>query len=148
MDATRKILIAPYGTNKIRTDETFVDQLRRLDCDFVAYQDEVGVQKSTETQTRTYYQRLKEAHDRAGRSRLWADVEMFAFEGEVYRSALVPAPISRIEEQIRSVSPSVEKIICYAYPGLLARPGSIATYAGSEPARLYEEYECFRKANP
>lgn len=141
MDPAKKILIAPYGTNKIRTDDIFVDQLKRLDCDYVAYQDEVGVQKSTEEQTGEYYRRLREAHDRAGRSRLWADMEVFEFEGEVYRSALLPAKISRIEKQMQAVSPWVEKILVYAYPGLLARPGSIATYAGTEPARLYAEYE-------
>ena len=141
MDPEKKILIAPYGTNHIRTDEHFVEQLRSLDCDYVAYQDEVGVQKSTEKETRLFYENLRKAHDAAGRSRLWADIEAFAFEGEVYHSALIPAPIDRFEEQIRSVSPSVDKILCYAYPGLLARPGSIAAYAGSEPARLYGEYE-------
>ena len=48
---------------------------------------------------------------------------------------------SRIEKQIRSVAPWVEKILCYEYPGILARPGSVAAYAGSEPARLYGELE-------
>ena len=141
----RKILIAPYGTNKIRCDDVFVDQLRRLDCDYVAYQDEVGVCKSTEEQTGEYYRHLRQAHDRAGHSRLWADIELFDFEGEVYHSALLPAKISRIEKQIEAVSPWVEKILCYAYPGLLARPGSIATYAGSEPARLYGEIDRLRQ---
>ncbi len=141
MDSRRKILIAPYGTNKIRTDDVFVDQLRRLDCDYIAYQDEVGVQKSSPEQTGEYYRRLREAHDRADRSRLWADIELFDFEGQVYHSALIPSGISRIEKQIRSVAPWVEKILCYEYPGILARPGSVAAYAGSEPARLYGELE-------
>ena len=145
MDSSRKILVAPYGTNKIRTDETFVDQLRRLDCDYVAYQDEVGVRKSTPAETGEFYRRLREAHDRAGRSRLWADIEMFEFEGETYRSALLPARMERIEQQIRSVAPHVEKILCYAFPGLLHRPGSVAAYGGSEPARLYGEYERWRE---
>ena len=145
LDPAKKILIAPYGTNKIRTDETFVDQLRRLDCDYIAYQDEVGVRKSTAEQTGEYYRRLKDAHERAGRSRLWADLEMFEFEGETYRSALLPARMDRIERQIRAVSPFVDKILCYAYPGLLYRPGSVAAYAGDEPARLYREYERWKE---
>ena len=145
MDPEKKILIAPYGTNKISTDEVFVDQLRRLDCDYIAYQDEVGVQKSTADQTGEYYRRLREAHDRAGRSRLWADLEVFEFEGKVYQSALLPARINRIEQQLKAVSPWAEKVLCYAYPGLLARPGSIATYAGREPERLYAEYEALIK---
>ncbi len=141
MDSSRKILIAPYGTNKIRADEVFVDQLRRLDCDYIAYQDEVGVEKSSAKQTGEYYRQLREAHDQAGRSRLWADIEMFDFQGAVYRSALIPSDIGRIEKQIQAVSPWVEKILCYEYTGLLARPGSVATYAGTEPARLYRELE-------
>jgi hypothetical protein len=145
MDPGKKILIAPYGTNKISTDDVFIDQLRRLDCDYIAYQDEVGVQKSTADETGEYYRRLREAHDRAGRSRLWADMEVFEFAGPVYRSALVPAAISRIERQLEAVSPWVEKVLCYAYPGLMARPGSEATYAGNEPARLYTEYEALAK---
>jgi len=144
LDPSKKILIAPYGTNKISADETFVDQLRRLDCDFIAYQDEVGVRKSSPEETGEFYRRLRQAHDRAGRSRLWADIEMFDFDGEAYRSALVPARIARLEKQIASVSPWVEKILCYAFPGLLARPGSLAAYAGSEPARLYAEYEALK----
>ena len=145
LDSERKILIAPYGTNKIVTDETFVDQLRRLDCDYIAYQDEVGVRKSTPDETGAFYRRLREAHDRAGRSRLWADIEMFEFEGEAYHSALIPAKMSRIEQQIQAVSPYVDKILCYAYPGLLYRPGSVASYGGSEPARLYGEYESWKE---
>ena len=145
LDPSKPILIAPYGTNKIVPDDTFVKQLAGMDVDYIAYQDEVGVRKSTEEQTGEYYRHLRQAHDRAGHSRLWADIELFDFEGEVYHSALLPAKISRIEKQIEAVSPWVEKILCYAYPGLLARPGSIATYAGSEPARLYGEIDRLRQ---
>ena len=141
MSPEKKILIAPYGTNKISADDTFVDQLRRLDVDIIAYQDEVGVRKSTPDQTGAYYRSLREAHDKAGRSRLWADMEVFEFEGATYRSALIPASIDRVEAQLRALSPWVDKILCYEYPGLLSRPGSEASYAGDEPARLYAEYE-------
>lgn len=145
IDSGKKILVAPYGTNKIRPDDTFVDQLRRLDCDYIAYQDEVGVRKSTAEQTAEYFRGLKEAHDRAGRAKLWADLEMFEFAGDAYRSALIPAAMERIERQIASAAPYVDKLLCYAYPGLLYRPGSAAAYGGSEPARLYGEYESWRK---
>ena len=104
----------------------------------------MGVRKSKETETAEYYRRLREAHDRAGRSRLWADIEMFDFEGKAYGSALVPARIERIEKQIASVSPWVEKVLCYAYPGLLSRPGSVTNYGTDEPSRLYAEYEALK----
>ena len=146
LDGTKKILIAPYGTNRIRTDETFVDQLRRLDVDYIAYQDEVGVQKSSEEETGEYYRRLREAHDRAGKSRLWADMEIFAFTGKVYGSALIPAPLERIQRQMASLEPWAEKILCYEYPGMMYRPGSSAVYAGEEPGRLYAAYREWKEA--
>lgn len=139
----KPILIAPYGTNKISADDTFVEQLRQLDADYVAYQDEVGVQKSSEEDTAAYYRALRAAHDKAGRSKLWADIEMFDFEGKVYQSALLPAPMARIERQIAAVSPYVEKVLCYAYPGMLARPGSIAAYGSPAAEKLYTDYQAF-----
>ena len=140
LDAARPILIAPYGTNKIKPDDTFIRQLEGMDVDFIAYQDEVGVQKSRPEDTAAYYRGLRQAHDRAGRSKLWADIEMFDFTGQVYHSALVPAPMERIAMQIESVSPYVDKILCYAFPGLLARPGSPACYPGGAQEKLYADY--------
>ena len=138
-----KILIAPYGTNKICPDDTFVEQLRTLDVDYVAYQDEVGVEKSTPDETGAYYAGLRKAHDLAGRSRLWADMEIFRFEGRVYGSALLSADLERICRQMEALSPHVEKIIVYAYPGMLSRPGSAAAYGNAGAEKLYSDYERF-----
>lgn len=140
LDPSKPILIAPYGTNKIVPDATFVRQLAGMDVDYIAYQDEVGVLKSRPEDTAAYYRGLRRAHDRAGRSKLWADIEMFDFTGPVYRSALVPASMERIAKQIASVSPYVDKILCYAFPGLLARPGSPARYPGGGQEKLYADY--------
>ncbi len=132
-----KTMIAPYGTNIIVTDDKYVDQLKRLDVDIVAYQDEVGVQKATPEQTAGYYKALKEAHDKAGRSKIWADVEFFDFEGQVYRSALIPADTDRVIKQLEAVSPYVEEILCYQYQGMMNKPGTNA-YCGSENSeKLY-----------
>jgi hypothetical protein len=38
----------------------------------------------------------------------------------------------------------VEKVLCYAYPGLLSRPGSVTNYGTDEPSRLYAEYEALK----
>ena len=143
LDPQKPILIAPYGTNKISPDDTFAAQLADMDVDFIAYQDEVGVQKSTQEETAAYYRGLKQAHDRAGRAKLWADIEMFDFAGQVYHSALVPAAMERIRTQIASVSPYVDKILCYAYPGLLSRPGSIAPCGGKAAEKLYADYQAY-----
>ncbi|MBQ5842180.1 MAG: DUF4434 domain-containing protein, partial [Clostridia bacterium] len=78
-----KTLIAPYGTRRIVTDEKYIDQLMRMDVDFIAYQDEVGVRKSIPEETGAYLKALREAHDKVGKSAIWADVELFDFEGDV-----------------------------------------------------------------
>lgn len=145
LDAKKPILIAPYGTNKIVPDDTFVKQLASMDVDYIAYQDEVGVQKSKAEDTAAYYRGLRQAHDRAGRSKLWADIEMFDFTGQVYRSALVPAPMERVAKQLASVSPYVDKVLCYAFPGLLSRPGSPACYPGGGQDKLYADYMAWRE---
>ncbi len=136
-----KTLIAPYGTNMLRTDGEYIRQLEALDVDFVAYQDEVGVRKSTEDQTEAYYEALRRAHDKAGRSALWADVELFGFEGEVYKSALLPANITRLQKQLEAVSPYCDELLCYQYMGLMNKPGTIAFCGHPDSIEYYRAYE-------
>lgn len=140
-----KTLIAPYGTKIAITDRKYINQLKNLDVDFVAYQDEVGVKKSTTKQTAKYFRRLKKAHDKAGRSKIWADIELFTFEGVVYRSALIPAPIERIEKQIEAVAPYVDEILCYQTMGLTNAPDSTAFCGHSSSTELYKELLSKRK---
>ncbi|MBO5200276.1 MAG: DUF4434 domain-containing protein [Clostridia bacterium] len=137
IDPKLKMLIAPYGTNKIVADDRFVAQLRELKCDIIAYQDEVGVEKSTPKQTAEYFKTLKAAHDKAGKSRLWADVETFAFEGARYRSALVPADPDRLKAQLESVSPFVDEIIIYIYQCMMESPDAKATFGQRDAVKLY-----------
>jgi hypothetical protein len=133
-----KILIAPYGTRNVIADDAFVRQLERLDVDFIAYQDEVGVEKTKVEESAAFYERLHALHQKAARSRLWADVEVFRFSGTVYKSALLPAPAERVIRQLEAVSPFVEKILIFEYPGLINSPASPA-FAGSEGSvELYE----------
>ena len=136
-----KTLIAPYGTNHVVCDDFYVEQLKQLDVDFVAYQDEVGVKKSKPEETRKFYQALKAAHDKANRSRMWADVETFDFEGEVYKSALLPAPIQRLEKQLASVSEYVDEILVFEYQGMMSQPGSIAFCGHPDSIQYYRDYK-------
>ena len=136
----KKTLIAPYGTNLALTNERFVRDLTNLDVDFIAYQDEVGVQKTKVDRTARIFERLKKAHDKAGRAELWADIELFDFEGLVYNSALIPAPFERIRKQIENVSPYVNNILAYQYLGLM-NPESSLSFAGHERSTtLYNDY--------
>jgi Domain of unknown function (DUF4434) len=133
-----KTLIAPYGTRNVQADDGFVRQLERLDVDFIAYQDEVGVEKTKVEESAAFYERLHGLHKKAARSRLWADVEVFRFAGNVYKSALLPAPAERVIRQLEAVSPYVEKILIFEYPGLINKPGSPAVAGPPESAELYE----------
>lgn len=136
----KKTLIAPYGTNLALTNNRFIRSLAELDVDFIAYQDEVGVRKTKVDRTKRIFEKLRTAHDKAGRSELWADIELFDFEGMVYKSALIPAPFERVKKQIENVAPYADKILCYQYPGIL-NPSSSESFAGHpDSAKLYDSY--------
>lgn len=140
-----KTLIAPYGTRKIVADEKYIDQLKLMNVDFIAYQDEVGVRKSTPEETGAYYRSLREAHEKAGKSAIWADVELFDFEGTVYRSALIPSDMERVKKQLEAVSPYVDVILCYQYLGMMNAPSSTAYCGHPDSIKFYEDYRSFIK---
>ena len=136
----KRTLIAPYGTNLVWANNKFIRQLTELDVDFIAYQDEVGVKKTKVDRTKRLFEKLRIAHDKAGRSELWADIELFDFEGLVYKSALIPAPFERIKKQIENVAPYADKILGYQYLGLMNSKNSQAFAGYSTSTELYENY--------
>ena len=137
----KKTLIAPYGTNLVRANNKFIRQLAELDVDFVAYQDEVGVRKTKVDKTKRLFEKHRVAHDKAGRSELWADIELFDFEGMVYQSALIPASFERVQKQIENVAPYAHKILGYQYLGLM-NPQDSKAFAGHETSKiLYNDYK-------
>lgn len=144
-DATKKILIAPYGTRTVAPGEQFVRQLKSLDVDYAAYQCEVGVRKTQVNELSDIFARLNDLHQTAGIT-LWADVEIFTFEGKTYGSPLIPAPFDRVRRQMEAISPYVDKLLCYQYLGMMNPPGS-AVFAGHPSSQtLYTEYrEWLRK---
>ncbi len=136
----KKTLIAPYGTNLVLSSDYFARSLAETDVDFIAYQDEVGVKKTKVDRTEKIFERLRRAHDKAGRAELWADIELFGFEGMVYKSALIPAPFERIEKQVKNVAPYADKILSYQYLGLMNPAESTAFAGGEDSVRLYGDY--------
>jgi len=131
----QKVLIAPYGTRSINGDDRFVAQLRALEVDYIAYQDEIGVDRTTFEAVEETFARLREAHDKAGKP-LWADLELFRFQGKV----LMPGSFERVERQLSILSEYADKVLCYQYLGMMNKPGSSA-YAGHETSvALYEAY--------
>jgi hypothetical protein len=140
-----QIMIAPYGTRIVIPDDKYVRQLDTLDVDIVAYQDEIGVRKSKVTETSTFYQGLRKAHDRSQRAKLWADMEIFEFEGDVYGSALMPASFNRVLRQMEAISPWVDQILVYQYLGMMNKPGSTAFAGCPQSAKLYTDYQNWLK---
>jgi len=133
-------MIAPYGTRIAIPDDEYVRQLDTMDVDIVAYQDEVGVRKSKVTETSAFYEGLRKAHNRAQKAKIWADVEVFEFEGDVYKSALVPASFERVRRQLEAVSPWVDEILIYQYQGMMNKPGSPAFAGAPASTKLYSDY--------
>ena len=135
-------MIAPYGTRTVIPDGRFVEQLRALDVDHVAYQCEVGVRKTRVEELDEIFARLKAVHEKAGVP-LWADVEVFTFEGETYRSPLLPAPFERVRRQLEAIAPHVEKLLCYQYLGMMHPPHSPVFAGHPSSAKLYTEYKAW-----
>jgi hypothetical protein len=134
-----KTLIAPYGTRLVTADDLFVKQLEQLDVSFIAYQDEIGVNKTRVDESAGFFEKLNKVHTKAGRSKLWADVEVFSFEGATYKSALIPAPPERIIQQLAAVSPFVEKIFIYQYIGLINKPDTDIFAGHPDSGLLYNK---------
>jgi len=139
-------LIAPYGTKSVRFNDSYVSQLEKLDIDIIAYQDEIGVKKTRVGTAGKYYEALYKSHQKAGRARLWADMEVFEFEGEVYNSPLTPADFDRVLKQMEDISPFVEHILIYQYMGIMNKPGSKALAGPPDSERLYTNYMAWLKA--
>ena len=140
LNPNNKTLIAPYGTSLAKADAKYVKQLESMAVDYIAYQDEIGVKKTTAENSAGHFEKLKLAHDQAGRSALWADIELFDFEGMVYRSALLPADFSRIQKQLKAVSPYVDTVLAYQYQGMMNKPGSGAFAGHSSSEKLFGDY--------
>ncbi len=144
--AGKKSLIAPYGTFHLVADDNFCRQLDRMNVDFVAYQDEIGVRKANVEWTPVYFERLKTCHDKVGKAKLWADMEVFQFEGPIYKTPLHSAPIERVIRQLEGISPFVERVLIYQYPGLMSKPGTIARVNTPGATKLYTDYKAYRDA--
>ena len=133
-------MVAPYGTQYVKMNDQYIRQLEQLDINIIAYQDEVGVQKIKVGEAGKYFEDLYKMHAKAGRARLWADVEIFDFEAEIYRSGAIAAPFERVLRQLADVSPYVEHILVYQYQGMMNKPGTIAFAGHKDSEKLYSDY--------
>lgn len=146
MNANCVNLIAPYNIKAQKCDDTFVKQLEDLNIEIVAYQDGVGVGATKLSDSPRFFENLSKAHQKAGRSKIWADMELFYFEQTTHGSLIAADFETRIIHQMEAISPFVEKILVYQYLGIMNKPGSLA-HAGlrDETVRLYNQYMSWYK---
>jgi hypothetical protein len=135
-----KILIAPYGTRIVCADDKYLRQLEHLDVDIIAYQDEIGVRKTKVTELAGFYEPLRKVHNKVPQRAFWADVEVFDCEGDVYKSALIPASFERVKQQLQVASDFVDKILIYQFQGMMNKPGSPAFAGHPQSPVLYADY--------
>jgi hypothetical protein len=70
-------LIAPYNIIAEKADDQFVKQLEKINIEVIAYQDGVGVNSTKLGESALHFEHLYCAHQKAARSRIWADMELF-----------------------------------------------------------------------
>jgi len=134
-------LVAPYNIKAEKSDKNYINQLERMNIEIVAYQDGIGVNSTKLGEPAKYFEHLHEAHQKAGRSRIWADMELFYFEDKT-KGNLIPADFgTRILRQMEDLSPFVEKILCYQYIGIMNKPDSKAFAGHKDSVKLYQQYK-------
>jgi hypothetical protein len=144
----RKILISPHHCWQIAKADADLNmltgQIRDMAVDFFVPQDGVGfdVPHSPRPAALAHeaFRRLKGVCAEAS-CKLWANVEVFRFENQIYFQPLLPASWQRIEDQIRGVSPHVEKIFCYQIPVLMTSQALFPRLGEPESQELYEAYQ-------
>lgn len=104
-----KILIAPYGTRVAVADDKNLRQLESLDVDFIAYQDEVGVWKSTPEETPRFYEGLRKVHDPVHRSATWARIWDFRISGSRLQECAASSTFLHVLRQFETVSTWVKR---------------------------------------
>lgn len=133
-------IIAPYNVKgEQASDEKFIRQLERMDIDIIAYQDGVGVNGCKAGEAGKYFEDLYNAHQKVGKSKIWADMEVFYFEDNT-KGALCPAEFSRVLKQMEDISPFVERISIYQYTGIINKPNSKASVGHPNSTKLYTDY--------
>lgn len=124
-----KVMVSPYGIWQadLRSPK-FLEQIKKLKVDIVAYQDEVGCVRESMPLPRMKenFKLLADIHKEVGIS-IWANIESFTWEKETNSrtSALVPAVFPRYLSQMVGVSQAgVETVTSFSIYGMMDKPDS------------------------
>lgn len=148
-----KVLISPYGIFAGDFDDPkFAEQIKRLNVDIIAHQDEIGCvrEKFPMDNLREHLRMLGEIHRECG-IEFWVNVESFTWDRKLntWYSTLIPAAFGRYLSQIAAASMAgADRIISFAVCGTFDKPGS--PYPVGQPSlsnEAYENYMSWRSGN-
>jgi hypothetical protein len=142
-------LASPYITGQriIADADLFSMDIERMGCDIIAYQDGVGCSTGRPpaypaADNGRVFEALAAAHARTG-VKLWANVELFSFENEIFFQPLLPAPFERVRTQLESAAPFVDRVVSYIVPGLMTSQQVCPGLGVPETEELYQEYRTY-----
>lgn len=150
LDPRKPFLTSPHHPWQVARTKpdlaVLAQQIRDMDVDYFVPQDGVGFDVPHNPRPAALAHEsfliLKDVCA-ATRSELWANVELFRFENDIHFQPLIPASWERIEAQIRGVTDSVSRIICYQIPGLMTSQEKFPRLGEPETQDLFLAYRNF-----
>jgi hypothetical protein len=124
--------------------------LQRTGLSAIAYQDGIGVATAIQVpaapdpiRNARVFAEARTLHDRTGVA-LWANVESFCFENEIFFQPLIPAPFERLRAQIDHAAPHVDRIVSYTMPGLMTSQKVCPDLGVADTDKLHQAYAAYR----
>ncbi|MDF2477191.1 MAG: hypothetical protein K0S24_2674 [Sphingobacterium sp.] len=120
----KKVMISPYGICHAALDDPkFAQQIKKLNVDIIAYQDEVGCVREPMPlpRVRENFKKLGKIHEGTG-IEFWSNIESFTWEKEdnSRESALIPAAFPRYLSQLVAASlAGTKEIISFSVYGII-----------------------------
>lgn len=126
----KKVMISPYGVcYAALEDPKFAQQIKKLNVDIIAYQDEVGCVREPMPlpRVRENFKKLGKIHEGTG-IEFWSNIESFTWQKEdnSRESALIPAAFPRYLSQLVAASlAGAKNVISFSVYGIIDDANSI-----------------------
>lgn len=137
----KPILISPWQSDRTNYDvslQAFKNLIKMTDVTIIAPQDSLGTQKTTTAAiSKEHFRALYDAKKTSDKAvEIWANIETFAHSLPDYVPAIpgkpvtiLPAPYSRIKQQIEAARPYVTKMTSWIYQyTMLSIPEAVNAY--------------------
>jgi len=146
---TLPALASPFftGARIIPDVARLATEIERMGCDIIAYQDGVGCSTGRSpaypaVDNVRVFEALAAAHSRT-HVKLWANVELFVFENNIFFQPLLPAPFERVRVQLQAAAQFVDRVIAYTVPGLMTAQTVCPGLGVPETDDLYRAYRAY-----